>query len=211
MKNNFSPCPLCVVTVFLLLLSFSFASAVNATSVLEVSVDEMLDGCDFVFQGHVADMQTRKGPRGKRIYTHVTFDIIDIIKGSYPTDTIELRFLGGTIGNKSLKVGEMHVPELGENGIYFVESLTRRQVHPLYGWSQGHLLIGPDSRGTGRVMTRDRKRVTALESVPQRRTRRLSRGIARGLQATGVAGIDGGMTTGDFKRKLREMLRGNDE
>jgi hypothetical protein len=73
-----------------------------------------------------------------------------------------LRFLGGTVGNKTMAICDMKFPQPGERGIYFVASLERMQVHPLYGWSQGHFLLWPDETGTDRVMTSSEQPVTEI-------------------------------------------------
>ena len=98
------------------------------------------------------------------------------------------------------------MPVLGEKGIYFVESLQRRQVHPFYGWDQGHFLImvGPD--GAERVTTRSRKAVLGLDSGQIGNLNRLSSGVASGVSISDeVEGI--GITVSQFKQTLRDMMR----
>ena len=68
-----------------------------------------------------------------------------MLKGEYAGSTLELRFLGGTVGTARLEVTDMLVPQVAERGIYFVESLSAPQVNPLVGWSQGHFLIEPQA------------------------------------------------------------------
>jgi hypothetical protein len=152
------------------------------------------------------------GPR--QIHTYVTFRILDIIKGNYPQDTLILRFLGGTVGNVTMGVSDMVLPEPGEHGIYFVESLKRMQVHPLYGWSQGHFLVRPDKTGTNRVLTRSRVPVTAV--VRNRSDKQtdpgteaaipLSKGIARGVIAEENDVAREALSTDEFKRDLKKIM-----
>ena len=61
-----------------------------------------------------------------------------------------------------MSISDMKVPQVGERGIYFVESLERSQVHPLYGWSQGHFIVEMDDTGADRVMTTRKQPVTGL-------------------------------------------------
>ena len=68
----------------------------NAASVREVSMDEMLQQSQFVFEGTVTAIEARENSQ-KRIHTYVTFEIKDIIKGEYHSNIITLRFLGGTV------------------------------------------------------------------------------------------------------------------
>ena len=50
-----------------------------------------------------------------------------------------------------LVITDMRMPEIGESGIYFIETLGQQQVHPLIGWQQGHYRVIIDPQ-TGRKM-----------------------------------------------------------
>lgn len=185
----------------------------HAASVRQVTMDEMIQNSRLVFEGEVLYLESvETGPR--RIHTYVTFRILDIIKGNYPQDTLTLRFLGGTVGNVTMGVSDMVLPEPGEHGIYFVESLKRMQVHPLYGWSQGHFLVHPDKTGTNRVLTRSRVPVTAVvrnrsadQTGPGTETAiPLSKGIARGVIAEGSDVAQEALSTDEFKRDLKKIM-----
>ena len=119
------------------------AGIAKATVILEVSFDEVVQGAEFIFEGRVVSKETRPSPIGGTPFTYFTFQIMDVIKGSFPGNTIELGFMGGTLNDLTLEVEGMRMPEVGEKGIYFVESLDQ-QVHPLYGWRQGHYLVVTD-------------------------------------------------------------------
>jgi len=69
-----------------------------------------------------------------------------VIEGDYADDVIELRYLGGTVVDMRSVIAEMEFPEIGETGIYFVESTSNQLVHPLIGWGQGHFLLKAESR-----------------------------------------------------------------
>ena len=188
-----------------IILGILLTAGVHATAVREVGVAEMLQGCELVFEGRVVHIEVRKEPDSRMIHTYVRFEVLDVIKGKYPRDAIELSFLGGTAGGRTLKVNDMHVPEIGEKGVYFVESLAERQVHPFFGWSQGHFVVVPDSRGIERVMTRTRKPVIEVEPAVHGQTNRLSRGIARGLRVSDSPDPGTGLTVREFKERLSAM------
>lgn len=195
------------VWMALLLMPVSYGSA---SSVREISLDEMLQQSQLVFEGTVTAVRARENSK-KRIHTHVTFEINDIIKGEYNSNIITLSFLGGTVGNVTMAVSDMRLPQEGEHGIYFVESLDRLQVNPLYGWSQGHFIVERDAAGSERIMTNGRLPITAImdkmqdaqlssgrEGVPA-----LSQGIARDLV---VAQDNKGLTVDEFKKVLRDRI-----
>lgn len=183
----------------------------NAASVLEVTLNEMLRESQFVFEGRVIAVESRANER-KRIHTYVTFEILDVIKGDYRSNTITLRFLGGTVGDLTLAVSDMQLPRQEEQGIYFVESLERTQVHPLYGWSQGHFIVIRDASGIARVMTNRGLPVAGVkDETPTRQSgtsleQALSHGASRDV-VVGQAGEDhSGLTVDAFKNILLERM-----
>ena len=178
----------------------------ESTSVLGVSLEDMLNNSDFVFEGQVINVKSRWTNNRNNIHTFITFEIIDVIKGNYKRQQIELSFAGGTVDGVSLNIGNMHFPELGEKGIYFVESLSRTQVNPLYGWSQGHLLIMKDDAGVDRVTTERKKPVMAVEPPNKGRQQQLSRDFAAGLVVGKDRDYHVGMAKTEFIRGLRAML-----
>lgn len=203
----------CAMLIVLLLIPVSFG---NATSVREVSMDEMLQQSQFVFEGTVTAVEARENSQ-KRIHTYVTFEIIDTIKGQYSGSVITLRFLGGTVNDVTMVVGDMRLPREGEHGIYFVESLERFQVNPLYGWSQGHFVVERDGRGTERVKTNRRLPVTGVtDSMPdepmtpgRERIPALSKGVLNDLVVAQEGEDDKAITVDEFKSVLHKRMGRN--
>jgi hypothetical protein len=185
----------------------------NATSIREVSMNEMLTKSQFVFEGTVTAIEERENQQ-KRIHTYVTFEIKDIIQGKYHSKVITLRFLGGTVGDVTMAVSGMTYPQMGEHGIYFAESLDRFQVNPLYGWSQGHFIVERDLAGIERVMTNKRLQIigvmadeqmsTGKESIPA-----LSKGVLRDLVVAQDGKDNSGLTVGEFKKVLYKRMGRN--
>jgi hypothetical protein len=200
-----------VFSIVLLLISSSNSMA---SSVREVTLDEALQQSQLVFDGSVVTVEANEDSP-KRIYTYVTFDILEIIKGKYQKSSITLRFLGGTFGNVTMAISDMQVPQIGERGIYFVESLERLQVHPFYGWSQGHFIVEPDQTGIDRVKTNRKQSITEVgvdkleaQSPPDDASLQpLSRGVARGLIVAQDSKVTKGLTANEFKNILKERLR----
>lgn len=208
-KNNCTRFLPAILGVFLFLVAIPNGFA---ASVRQVNIDEMLEQCQFVFEGNVVSVEARENSQ-KRIHTYVTFEIRDVIKGDYPSDSITLSFLGGTVGDVTMAVSDMKFPQIDEHGIYFVESLSKAQVHPLYGWSQGHFLVEADDSGLDRVMTNSREPVTGLEgggAVEQMKSEPLqgpSKGVASGLTLAQTKKEIRGLTADEFKTALHERMR----
>ena len=186
-------------------LAIVFASAAHGTSVRAVDMAEMLEQSALVFEGRVISLQARQDSGTGIIHTYVIFEVLDVLKGEYSNNTIELSFSGGTVGGATLAVGDMQMPAKGEKGVYFVESLQRRQVHPLYGWSQGHFVVVVDERGVERVLTKTKRPVVSMQYRSQ--IRRPSDGIALGLTVTEADDLTKAMTITDFKQQLSTMLQ----
>ena len=188
----------------------------NATSVREVTMDEMLQQSQFVLEGTVTAIEARENSQ-ERIHSYVTFEITDIIKGEYNSNIITLRFLGGTVDDVTLVVSDMRLPQEGEHGIYFVESLERFQVNPLYGWSQGHFIVELEGAGRERVMTNRRLPVTGVmddksdepTTHGKERIQTLSRGVVRDLVVAQEGEDNKGMTVDEFKTVLHKRMGRN--
>lgn len=196
----------CRLAIVFAVLAGLLVGAASGSTIQQVTVEEMIAGSELIFEGKVLSSVSRLLPDGSQIRTYVTFEITDLIKGQHANRTIELSFLGGSVGDLSLVVSEMKLPQPGERGVYFVESVIRRQVHPLYGWDQGHFLVTPDERGTDRIRTRDQRKVTAIALRDADRTPALSTGAAAGVR-TSRQGAERGLSAIEFKRTLRQFLR----
>ncbi|MGB5177849.1 MAG: hypothetical protein WBP44_03860 [Gammaproteobacteria bacterium] len=186
----------------LLLSVFVFGSVAQATSVIEVTLEEMLQNSALVFEGRVVDVKVHEN--GNRvIHTQITFEIDDVIKGAVRGRKITLGFLGGELAGRKLSIADMQMPVLNERGIYFVESPARKQVHPLYGWSQGHMRLEQDPAGTERVVTASGRPVMGVEHTNGKRSGRLSKGVARGLRVGAPDEVSAARDKKEFKRLLR--------
>lgn len=184
------------------------ATVLHATTLVQLDFDDVVATSELIFEGRVVSTEARStGPR--TIHTYVQFQIIDIIKGQYTGDTIELRYLGGEVDGRRLEVTELQVPTLGETGFYFVESIHTQQIHPLVGWSQGHYLIQRDASGEARVLTANRQPiadVTAL-SAPATTPQILGHdGTARGVQILQLTDPRARMSAEEFKQTVRDIV-----
>ena len=191
----------------------------GASTLLRVSVDELTQRAEFVFEGEVVSVQAqRSGARGM-ISTFVTFNVIDTIKGSARVESIELKFLGGNLEGERLEVNGSRIPELGERGVYFVESLTQDLINPLLGWSQGQYLIQTED-GVEQVTSVNARPIVSVAAprsaaaaasgpATARSAARLRVAaeptVAEGLNA-GVRGSDEGLSPRAFKKQIRALL-----
>ena len=64
----------------LMVVCLAHASTAPATSVLQMSLDDMLRDSELVFEGRVVRLEPRLDSRSGSIRTFVTFEILDLIK-----------------------------------------------------------------------------------------------------------------------------------
>ena len=192
---------------------FAFSSA-SATTVLGLDIDKVVADAEFVFEGAVINSETRQDSNSGIISTYVTFQINDIIKGDYSGDSIELKFMGGVFNGKIVQVSGMRIPEMAEQGVYFVESMSRDLINPLIGWSQGHFIIHDDN-GTRRISTAGNQPVIEVEAVsaiprsikkPQSVVEGKTEIAAGVMTETSPIMIERALTVEDFKSRIADLL-----
>ena len=180
-----------------------------ASTVMQVSFQEMVATSEFIFEGTVISQEAVRPDGLSNIFTRVTFAVSDVLKGDYDTSTVSLYFMGGTIGELMLSISDMQIPKNGERGIYFVESIAKRQVHPLYGWNQGRFLILNDRDGNPRVHTAKGNPIRSVEKTVFPTVAALldrAEDAALGVEvAAGPAGDGSGLTIRAFKQRIREI------
>ena len=206
MDRSFAALSLPGRLILTLILVLAWPVASHATTVLRLPFQEVCDQAEFIFEGRVVDVAARVDAEGRYIWTHVVFEIAEAIKGSHSEDRIELKFLGGTVGELALDVGEMHLPRVGDHGIYFVESMRSPLAHPLVGWDQGHYRVEQTPDGGQRMMTANGKFIESI--VTQKRGgQEFSAGIAYGVKISDPGLSAGAMPVTDFKVAVRRLAR----
>ena len=133
-------------------LSLSGIHAV-ATTVLRVDMDYLVENSELIFEGKVLSHTPHWNANKTGIQTEITFRVIEILKGSVDESEVTLNFAGGAVDGINMSVSSMVYPNVGETGVYFVESLSRDLVNPLVGWAQGHYRVLRDDLGEERIVT----------------------------------------------------------
>jgi len=191
----------------LLLSSASLASTLQELSFAQVALD-----AELVFEGEVVAKDSQYMADGS-IRTFVRFAIMDVIKGSYADATIELSYLGGQVGSRQMRISDMDMPNVGEVGIYFVESIGQPLISPLVGWAQGHYVI-ESANGQTVVKTASGETVIGVSSAgvaksTEANAEQFSTGIARGIVVP-RAGLSTALvkplSVDEFKRSVRDIL-----
>lgn len=214
MNTPFSLSARRIVTGLTCCLCLLVFTSVSATTILGMDIDKVAADAEFVFEGTVVNSETRQDSNSGIISTYVTFQIDDIVKGDYSGDSLELKFMGGVFNGQIVEVSGMRIPEMAEQGIYFVESVSRDLINPLIGWSQGHFII-VDDNGTRRISTAGDQpvlEVQAVSSIPLSIKKPLSLVEGNSDTAAGVMTesspimIERALTVEEFKSRIAELL-----
>jgi hypothetical protein len=202
----------CAVASFVLALLL-YLPPLQASTVALLSFEEVVGTAEFIFEGRVLSVEARQTGPGT-IHSFVEFDIVHVIKGDYPASAITLRYLGGRVGNRMMQVGEMQLPEVGETGFYFVESLSENLVHPLVGWAQGHYRLQQWVDGEQRVHTADDQPVYSVPS-PERTAPGAADGDQswhrRGVQVQSLGSAGTALSAASFRESVRELVRAGEQ
>ena len=184
----------------------------QATSIRQLSFDQVATQAQLIFEGEVVAVEAVWNANRSHIQTLVTFRIAQVLKGTHQSTELILSFVGGTVANTSEIFDGLIYPEFGENGIYFVENVSRPQLNPLVGWSQGHYKI-IRHQGVDRMLTAShqpildmRGKTPAAELRPssEKQSRLPSGSQVRGLHVADE--LQSALSKEEFKREIITRL-----
>jgi hypothetical protein len=176
-----------------------FAHSAQASSVLSVSMDEMVDRSELVFEGRVLGRRFVDDGDANHLRTCVRFEVLEVVKGPDVASPLELCFAGGrSKSGVEREVAGVEQPAPGEHGIYFVDSLASPRLSPLKGWDQGRFVVGR----SGKMRTAGGRPVVGLDAQGAAGDG-ISSGVARGARVAepGAHGMDAAA----FKARVREL------
>jgi hypothetical protein len=139
------------------------------TSVVAPTFDELVARAESVFAGRVVALRSTwvDSRAGRAIVTDVTFAIERTVKGPVYAER-SLEFLGGTVGDDTLRVSGMPEFHVGDRDVLFVAD-TGRPVSPLVGFMYGRFRVLRDSRtGTEMIRTHDGRPLGGVDEVGNR-------------------------------------------
>lgn len=174
-----------LAALFVTLVLAAQASCVHATTIVQRDIREVAEGATLVVEGTVTAVESAPVMQGRAIASTVTIAIEEVLKGSWSADRIDLQYLGGSHDGRSMSVGEMEIPAVGEHGIYFIRDPRRQFVHPLKGWEQGHFIVVKDGpHGEETVRAGNGKAVVGLpaDAAPPAQDQVIGKRVAAGLR-----------------------------
>lgn len=124
--------------LFALMIVFTF-SMVQAKQTM--SVKELTNKAESIVIGKVAEQQSEWNSDKTQIYTTVTFDVHEYLKGSSENATKTFRIPGGQVGDIRLQVAEMPDFKTGEKALLFLKKGETPDDVEIVGLKQGKFSI----------------------------------------------------------------------
>jgi hypothetical protein len=194
------------VIVMLLGFSLVFSTLVEAATVRHIGTNELVSGSQVIVHGRIVEKWSEAGPTSGTIVTRVVLQITEVIKGADADSTIVLTFLGGTLGDLRQHIDGSNVPDLGEEGIYFLEDPSRFLINPIYGWTQGHFTVTEDRH----VRTYAGKSVYGLRAKYAPEPLEFSHHHASGVETEADTKEQEALDVAEFKSLVRAMVESSE-
>ena len=145
---------------FLLLCALALlAPALRATTVVPPSFPELVSAAEAIYRGRVTAVESRHVPRadgaGQVIKTFVTVSVDKVLKGAQRSEVV-LEFLGGRVGDESLRVTGMPTFRVGEQEFVFVQK-NGLQFCPLVAVMHGRYRVLRDAAEAREFVARDNR------------------------------------------------------
>lgn len=187
--------------LFLLALIPVVIRPASATTVVPPTFTDLVSQAQSIVDAEVTAKRCElaAAENGNVIYTYVTLKVLKQIKGS-DQDTIELRLLGGIVGNEGMKVEGVPEFEVGDRDVLFIEN-NGTQYCPLVAVMHGlYPVVAREGDGVDVVL---RSNLTPL-SAPEQVQMSLGHGGSGDLLAAGASGPT--MTLEQFENSITEEL-----
>ena len=139
-------------TLFLItVLLFGTQNLILAQSI-QSDIKNLSQGADMIITGKVIDQKSQWNSDNSRIYTNVTIQVDEYLKGSENQDRIVITHLGGEVGS----VGETysHIPTFidDENVLVFVKKAAKDESLSDFEGEEGKLTLY-QNKNTGEKVT----------------------------------------------------------
>ena len=112
----------------------------EATTVVAMNFDTMVNQSSFIVEGDVVDVSSEWSADGATIYTYVTLGSIQVVHGGVTGDSVTLQFEGGRVGDDVITVIGSPTFEVGARELLFVRN-NGVAVSPIVGFFQGRFKV----------------------------------------------------------------------
>ena len=155
------------------IIAVAIAAAARADSPFSPTDDDLLRSSDVVATAHVVGVDVGRDQETTAIYTYVTLEITELLKGTVEDRRITLKQLGGVLGDDALVVFDQATFSDGEDVLVFLESRPRDMSLYTASLWQGKWTLDRDPTTNERIAIREAPRDHdrgALRQDVERRT-----------------------------------------
>jgi hypothetical protein len=152
---------------------FGVASEAGATTVLKLDKQSLVANSQHIVQGEVIDREAKVGADG-RVYTHVTVEVEDSLKGTAP-DAIEIKQLGGSTDELVTRSFGLPNFDVRENVILFLNKVRNRGLFTVTGLKQGKFTVKADPYGSKRFVVPNVGNLSLVERTNPTQLRNLAK------------------------------------
>ncbi|TNE51431.1 MAG: hypothetical protein EP343_04870 [Deltaproteobacteria bacterium] len=142
------------------LASLACFSTANATSVLQLSQEQMVEMSNLIVRGKVLKQKSIWGPKKMGIVTLVTIQVLEEMVGRTAPKEVIVRHFGGQIGNEKVHIAGFPTFTNGNEVVVFLQSskYLPKEEYLLIGLSQGKYVVqrpeaNTDTKTTPNVST----------------------------------------------------------
>jgi hypothetical protein len=139
-------------TLFLIIVLLFGSQNLLLAQSIQSDIKNLSEGADMIVTGKVVDQKSEWSSDKSKIYTNVTIQVDEFLKGSNNQNRIVIKNLGGEVGN----VGETysHVPTFqdDEEVLLFVKKSTKDESLRVFEGDEGKLTLYKDKK-TGEKVT----------------------------------------------------------
>jgi hypothetical protein len=137
-----------------------------------VPLDDLIRNAGAIVEGRVQSVESAWNAEATQIHTTVTLEVRRSHKGPPEPDRLQIRMLGGTVGDVTLAVIGQPSFDAGESVFLFLSPLWERGTYPLVGGEHGKFTVATDPRTRREVLIRGEMEI--LKSDALGRVRRLT-------------------------------------
>jgi len=106
-----------------------------------MTLKQRTDGADLVATARTVDVRSAWNAQKSEIYTWITLEINEVIKGEIKQKTVQLRQLGGSVGNAVSRVHGMPQFVQHEEVLVFLGTLGESGFYGVVDWLDGKKTI----------------------------------------------------------------------
>ncbi len=130
----------------------AFSGASNATTMVKLSTNQMVDAADAVVRGTITEVWTEEDANGV-VWTRAQLEVNQTLKGQNVKNAYVIDQMGGRFGGNETTVPGTAQFSPGEEGVFFLEQLGSGRITTV-GLSQGKFTVRLDPYSREKIVQR---------------------------------------------------------